>query len=188
MLSGAVRDGHGRSSFSEFFALSRPACAQKNLPPWLDSSNARQGRDCRLPQPPALQKKALRPALAGIARQAGVAQGIMSVHFKNKEALFTAMIAEKHSQGTGNARKSLDAPPPVWQGFWAFWNTASAMWVFLWIIASGQKSWRLRRGIQPSDACRRVVQKPAGVHPDTVTRYGYQARTAVSIKSATRHR
>ena len=50
-------------------------------------------------------------SVADIARQAGVAQGAMYVHFKNKEALFIAMIAGEHAQGTEKARQALEVPP-----------------------------------------------------------------------------
>ena len=50
-------------------------------------------------------------SVADIARQAGVAQGAMYVHFKNKEALFIAMIAGEHAQGTEKARQALEVSP-----------------------------------------------------------------------------
>ena len=50
-------------------------------------------------------------SVADIARKAGVAQGAMYVHFKNKEALFIAMITGEHGQGAEKARQALEASP-----------------------------------------------------------------------------
>lgn len=50
-------------------------------------------------------------SIADIARQAGVAQGTMYVHFGNKEALFKAMIEEEHAQGAEKARRAADMTP-----------------------------------------------------------------------------
>lgn len=50
-------------------------------------------------------------SISDIARQAEVAQGTMYVHFKNKEALFQAMIVGEHAQGAEKARQAADVRP-----------------------------------------------------------------------------
>lgn len=50
-------------------------------------------------------------SIADIAKRAAVAQGTMYVHFKSKEALFIAMIAEEHAQGAEKARQAAHATP-----------------------------------------------------------------------------
>ena len=50
-------------------------------------------------------------SIAGIASRAGVAQGTMYVHFKDKEALFKAMIKDEHAQGAEKARQAANSAP-----------------------------------------------------------------------------
>jgi Transcriptional regulator len=50
-------------------------------------------------------------SIADIAQEAGIAQGTMYVHFKNKEDLFKVIIQEEHSQGAEKARRAADVSP-----------------------------------------------------------------------------
>ena len=48
-------------------------------------------------------------AVADIAAQAGVSQGNLYGHFKNKEDLFITMIRDEHSQGAEKARQAAES-------------------------------------------------------------------------------
>ena len=50
-------------------------------------------------------------SVSDVAKQAGVAQGTMYVHFKNKEDLFKAMIEEEHAQGAEKAKQAVNKTP-----------------------------------------------------------------------------
>lgn len=50
-------------------------------------------------------------AVSDIVKRAGVSQGALYVHFKNKEALFTAMITEEHRQGAEKAKMAANLTP-----------------------------------------------------------------------------
>lgn len=50
-------------------------------------------------------------SVADIVSQAGVSQGTLYVHFKNKEDLFISMIVEEHGQGAEKARQAADTAP-----------------------------------------------------------------------------
>lgn len=52
-------------------------------------------------------------SVADIAHRADVAQGGMYVHFKNKEALFIAMLEEEHRQGAEKVRLVLETSPDL---------------------------------------------------------------------------
>ena len=52
-------------------------------------------------------------SVADIVAKAAVSQGTLYVHFTNKEALFTAMIAEEHRQGAEKARRAADSTPYI---------------------------------------------------------------------------
>ena len=45
-------------------------------------------------------------SVADIAAEAGVSQGALYTHFRNKEDLFTTMIQEEHGQGAHKAREA----------------------------------------------------------------------------------
>lgn len=49
--------------------------------------------------------------VSDIAGRANVAQGTLYVHFKDKEALFKAMIEEEHAQGAEKARQAANVRP-----------------------------------------------------------------------------
>lgn len=51
--------------------------------------------------------------VADIAAEAGLGQGSLYVHFKNKEALFLEMIAHEHAQGTDKARDAMNDAPSI---------------------------------------------------------------------------
>ncbi|WP_434778715.1 TetR/AcrR family transcriptional regulator [Neisseria sp. Ec49-e6-T10] len=48
-------------------------------------------------------------SVADIATRAGVSQGNLYVHFKNKEHLFQAMIEEEHQQGAQKAKQAANS-------------------------------------------------------------------------------
>ena len=50
-------------------------------------------------------------SVSDVAKQAGVGQGTMYVHFKNKEDLFKAMIEEEHAQGAEKAKQAVNKTP-----------------------------------------------------------------------------
>lgn len=50
-------------------------------------------------------------SVSDVAKYAGVAQGTMYVHFKNKEELFKTMIEEEHAQGAEKARQAANITP-----------------------------------------------------------------------------
>ncbi len=50
-------------------------------------------------------------SVSDIAAHAGVSHGNIYVHFKNKEALFIAMIQEEHGHGAEKAQKATQATP-----------------------------------------------------------------------------
>lgn len=50
-------------------------------------------------------------SVADIVTRADVSQGTLYVHFKNKEDLFIAMIAEEHGQGAEKARRASGSAP-----------------------------------------------------------------------------
>ena len=52
--------------------------------------------------------------VADIAAEAGLGQGSLYVHFKNKEALFLEMIAHEHAQGADKARDAMKSAPSAW--------------------------------------------------------------------------
>lgn len=54
-------------------------------------------------------------SVSDIVARAGVSQGTLYVHFKNKEDLFIAMIADEHGQGAEKARQAA-ATAPYLQG------------------------------------------------------------------------
>ena len=52
-------------------------------------------------------------SVADVVALAGVSQGTLYVHFKNKEDLFTAMIQEEHRQGADKARQAARHSPNI---------------------------------------------------------------------------
>lgn len=101
--------------------------------------------------------------VADISREAGMSQGALYVHFRDKEELFLTMIAREHGQGADKAREAL-AKAPYLQGIFSILESCirdvgfpvdHALWTDILAVAARDEA--VRKAFMESDALMRAV-------------------------------
>ncbi len=101
--------------------------------------------------------------VADIRREAGMSQGALYVHFRDKEELFITMIAKEHGQGADKTREALTRAPSL-QGILSILESCirdvgfpvdHALWTEMLAVAARDKA--VRAAFMESDAHMRAM-------------------------------